>query len=227
MKKIIISISTIVLFILLAILSVLLINNQGKRIEITSYDKTVTIGFGKHKISNYKKDCISGANQYVSFDVQSNRDFYNNVIKSNEYYFEDLEFKIEGYFAYGFLCKDNQFFKYTIIESSVKIEGVQGTVDTNEDTYFINAPVYPYITVDTLTDFNYLYHKEVTDSHITYNMLIKMIKHLDESYYLINEDYVLLKGVSETELLNHKKVFSDYLLKLVNENNKVVVLYAE
>lgn len=206
----------------LAILVVFLINNRGQKIVISSYDEMVSINLGSHKVNNYKKSKIDGANEYVSFDVKSNQEFYNEMKKS-EYYKRDLEFDVEGYFAYGFLIKENHFFFYNIKNNNVLIKSVLGSYEDYDNSYYINLPVCTYLNKEVLKsqDENYNFYRGTIDDNINFNMIKKMICYIDSNSYKIENNIFYFKGYS---ILDGDITYSaDYLIKLCEKNGKVLV----
>ena len=143
-KRIIITSLIISLAALVAIMIVLIISNQSKNLSIYGMERNVKLELGNYKVKDYKYNKISGDVDCINFNVKSPNDFYDTIIKKNEFYSEDLDFKREDLYAYGFFYKNESFFEYEITENgNVNIKASFGSYYVEDDTtYFIPAPIH-------------------------------------------------------------------------------------
>lgn len=227
MKKIIISISIILVSCIVAIGIVFVVNNSKKEIILTSPDGQVTINLGKNKVSQLTEDYQDGSNQIISFKVESSLNFYN-TISTCEFFRKDMDYKIQGYYAYGFLEKNGHFFLYSIKDNNVQIIAIQGTFESDSDTYYIPLPVKCNITEERLTSegIEQIYYKTLCEEHITFEIVLTMLKYIDSKFFEYDGERINLKGVSGINLLDGNIIYSNnYLLSIINKERAYVELY--
>lgn len=224
MKKIIIYISILIIGITTSIILIISFSNKSTKLQITSYDEEVNIDFGKYKVKNYKSDKYDGSNPRISFKVDDAKNFYNKVIKENEYFLEELTIKTTDFYVYGYMVKENRLFSYSIKEDNVEICSKEGGYDKYKNTYFIFAPLFPALNDRLLTDLDDDYYQYVMDDYMTFNFFKNLIIKMDSSLYKIEGDCVYLKGLSGMDLIYDKYVIStNYLLKFYQSVSKIKV----
>lgn len=113
MKKIVLFVSAIVLSVALVVLIVSL-SNSKKTIIVKGILEKDELSLGKQKVFNYHYDKINGESEVITFTVKSPNSFYNNVIKQNDFYNENLVFDRGDLLAYGFLTSNESIFSYEI-----------------------------------------------------------------------------------------------------------------
>lgn len=231
MKKIIISISIIVGLIITSLLIVLIIP-KGKRIKLNSYMGNVTLDLGVQKVKNYKKSKLSGDNEIVTFSVSSANDFYNNVIKKNELYVDDLDFEVDNLFAFGFFYKDNEFFLYEIDnKNSVTIESSIGSFydyyDDNKGFHqiYLPGPFQINMSYDRIEaeKEGFPFYSRLTREYITFEMIKKIISYVDKTYWEIVDNHIFVKGFRYA--YDQGKIYYDkFLLNIYELEDKTVMV---
>ncbi len=220
MKKIIITLSVIVISITTAILLVVLWPNNMEELKVTNYNGIV-LNFGTYKAKNFIREEIANQRDTISFDVENENEFYNNVIKINEHYNSDLDFEIDKYYAYGYYCFDDCIFNYTIRNKKVCITACfviyQDVLDYDKmiyKNYVLPGPFLgSYIHKDSFEDgIDCL----KMDSLIGYKDMAKLISYLPQKIWIYQNDTVLMKGIrNET---SGDVIYSDYVLELFEKN---------
>ena len=225
MKKITIYLLTIILCAALAVFVSFRFVNKGTDITVSSSDETIKLDFGKEKVTNVQEGGESGLNYFISFDEGDDLNFYDDKIKTSEYYFSDLDYSIESLDHYGFLIKENHLFKYEINGIHIKLQGISGSF-IEEGYYIINMPIWNDITTDGF-DINNIYYYDrnssLSDNKVSYEMLKNILGHFDNKYYKIINGEIYLKGENELE---DNQLSNDYLIKIKENDGKVVVSLA-
>lgn len=233
MKKIVLFVSAIVLSITLVVLIVLL-SNSKKTIIVKGILEKDELSLGKQKVFNYHYDKINGESEVITFTVKSPNSFYNNVIKQNDFYNENLVFDRDDLLAYGFLTSNESIFSYEIKENgAVKISSVFGSYYDHEknNNYYIPGPFSLNISADKLLDeeeMTFKYYSKPNDDWLANNFdaLKQVVCALPSSFYSIVDDYILIKG----ECISYQDskeeiVLSHYLLKIYEDNNAVRITH--
>lgn len=235
MKKIVIALVIIAVSIITSIIIVLSIPKGYKEVKIEGFNSEVTLNLGKYKVKNYKKTKISGDCECVEFNVNSTSDYYNNVIKKSDLYMEDLDFDVENYDVFGFLYKENTFFKYTIKDGLIHIESSIGSYYDNQDKsnmtkYYIPGPFAinsSYTSIQEENNSNFFFDTLLSDKNINFDMIKIIISHLDEDYWKYENEEIYIKGFYYFEKIKGqeyvKTISNDYLFKIREENNIVRV----
>ena len=171
-----------------------------------------TLHLGKYKVKNIYNSCNDNGEKYkLDFNVKSGEDFYNKIIKENDAYVSDLEFKDDehGYISYGYMVLDNNIFYYEVWSDGAHFEPCYGAVyfihqydgnDLASDIYLL-GDFSSVLTEDRFQkekDDSEYYHRQVSWSwyfNITYNEYIKIYNYIDEDICKIEDDIVYLKGI--------------------------------
>ena len=225
MKKIIITISIILISITAAILLVVLWPNNMEEIKVTNYNNVV-LDLGSIKATDFKRD----SNHKISFEIENENEFYNDVIKKYEHYNKELDFEVENYYAYGYYVFDECIFNYMIQDNKVYIDSCyviyKNTSGDEIKSYFVPGP----FTSGYLT--KYIFDEYGVDGALKMDCLInyaefkKLMSYLPTKYCKLKDDSILMKGFAPTP--EGTMIESDYELELFNNNDKAYVrLYNE
>lgn len=210
MKKILISISVIVCVVITSLVLAFTLINRKTEIKFRYvYSYTKYIDLGSYQVKDFEY------NQFIpeaTFKVKSANDFYNDFIKTNPGYIEELDLDIDEYFAYGFLKVDNEFIKY-IIHKDNSVELIEfiarwgidkenlndyytGIFDSYTCHYNIVGPMNINITYERLNteDKEWEHYNSIRDKYITYDLLLKIYSYLPSESYKIDGNTIYLKG---------------------------------
>lgn len=229
MKKIIISLSILVSSIIIVLVCVFVLKGKKYEIKVSSLDQYVTLDFGKHKVKKFSSDKWDGSNYQITFQINDEVYFYNNVIKKCEYYNEELMHKnndyYEKYYIYGYMIKDNRLFNYYIYNNIVTIRSMESIYNINNLNYYIFAPLFPYITNENLLNEDiYEWCREIEDYYISFDFLKIIISNLDDSIYKIDDKEIYLKGYQFDYSTNQITTLSEeYLIKICIVDSKIIV----
>lgn len=186
-------------------------------LNVVSYgykEKNSTVlHLGKYEVKNiYNSKNDNGEKYKLDFNVKSGEDFYENVIKKNDAYNPDLEFKDDehGYISFGYLVLDNNIFYYEVWSDGARFEPCYGDVsfiheydgiDVSRGNMYILGQFSSAITEDRLqkepSDPEYHYRQTSWSWYfnITYDDYIKIYNYIDEDICKIEDDIVYLKGI--------------------------------
>ena len=211
MKKIIISISIIIISITAAILLVVLWPDNMEEIKVTNYNKVV-LDLGTIKSRNFKREEI-GLRDCISFGIENENEFYNDVIKKYEHYNKELDFEVENYYAYGYYVFDECIFNYRIQNKKVYIDScyvLYEGIDGGRDSYLIPGPFLGSF----IHDESFIYGRDYKrmDCKINYDEFKKMISYLPTKYWTLKDNIILMKGMNPGQ--NVPMYYSDYLLEI-------------
>ena len=172
-----------------------------------------TLHLGKYKVKNIYNSLNDNGEKYkLRFNVKSGEDFYNKIIKENDAYNPDLEFKDDehGYLSFGYLVLDDNIFYYEVWDDGAHFEPCYGDVsfihqydgiDVSRGDMYILGQFFSAITEDRLqtepSDNEYFYRQARCSWYfnITYNDYIKIYNYIDEDICKIEDDIVYLKGI--------------------------------
>lgn len=188
-------------------------------------DDYVTLDLGKYKIKDFKSDKFDGSNPEISFVVENQNTFYNDVIKTSEYFDEELLFQTNKYDIYGYLIVENRLFNYYFLNNSITIRSMEGMYELDSG-YYIFAPIFPYVDANSLesNDEYYAHIRKLNDYYISFDFLKKLISKMESKYFKFEDDIIFLKGVSWHDLKEGiNSIFDDYLIKIYEENAKIIV----
>lgn len=253
MKKIIISISIIISVIVCAIVCVFFFTNRKTEIKIESMDWEYSTVLGEYNISNYEYNNFINT---ITFEVDSAKDFYNEFLKTNSGFKKDLDFDIEGYFAYGFLILDDHIIKYKVYNNNhveiseclndwtIKDEEINDYYKGEQNLYYIPGPMNINISYDRLNKelsdnkFDSVNtYKSLSDDFITFDMLVAIYSYLPSEIYKIEGNSIYLKGYRHSiqKREGEKYFFEDtgkfysnvYLIKISLIDDRIVVSNAD
>lgn len=226
-RKIIISFIIIVLTIVLSLIVVFMIPLNVKELVVENYVSNIKLNFGKCEVKGYSSEYYYNQKHRLNFTVESKNEFYNNFIKNNEFYDSNLEFAIDGYYAFGYIIKENCVFHYEMVDDNVTLEASFGSyqiinsTETLETTdYFIPGPFDLNMSSDSLNslglEFYYMLDK------IDFLQLCQILSKLSKELVKFENESLYLKGIAITSGQN---IISDkYLIHVYNDNNVIKVI---
>ena len=186
-------------------------------LNVVSYgyrEKNSTVlHLGKYEVKNIYNSLNDNGEKYkLDFNVKSGEDFYNKIIKENDAYVSELDYKelAEHYISIGYMVLDNNIFYYEVWYDGARIEPCYGDVsfiyeydgiDVSRGDMYILGQFYSAITEDRLqtepSDNEYSYRQAHMNWYfnITYNDYIKIYNYIGEDICKIEDDIVYLKGI--------------------------------
>lgn len=214
----------IAISVLLAIVLLLLIpKDNNKKIVLSGYNNQDTLDLGEYKVTNYKKEeSYYGEYNRITFEVEDSNDFYNNVIKKNQYYNENLDFDNDRYFVYGYMIINNSLFNYSITNDNIVTIMSNYFYYSGISSYFtyVFAPTYGYISYETIEDDLV----ELNNSDRKYNMyfyngisfenLCSIYSYLSSDLCKIEDDIIYVKGILFHYISKERHISDDYLIKI-------------
>ena len=215
MKKIIISILSILAGVLLAITLVFVFYDKKTEVYIESSYNDVKLSLGKTKIKEINKASESRYDNCRIYSMSDPYEFYESNIKTSEYYNSKLTFYTEKNKIYGYLIKDDVAFKYLVKDDEIWLTTVAMEKETDTELYLILCDIYEFINNDT-TDFDelkdyyrwHLFHYKQT---LKYDDIIELYKCMNQDMVKIEDDAIYLKGYDYDMNLSE-----DYIVKIVN-----------
>lgn len=224
------------LAILAAVLLIVFIPTKEHKLVISSYDTNETIDLGKYKCDDFKQEKVYNVIDTITFKVSDKNNFYNTVIKTNDSYSTKYEYDKENYFTYGYLMKNNSIYHYEVTdEGKVTLSALfsefeydDGTDSYYWPTYYVVGP-FGNITKELIDEANedetggaaaFYINQELTFSEIT-----NLYSEINSTYYNLTNDSISLKGYYYDADNNTWSMTSNYILKLVYEDNKLKLYY--
>lgn len=172
----------------------------------------VTLHLGKYKVKNIYNSLNDNGEKYkLDFNVKSGEDFYNKIIKENDAYVSELDYKelTEHYISIGYMVLDNNIFYYEVWSDGARFEPCYGAVyfiqqydgnDLKSDIYLL-GDFSSVLTEDRFQkekgDSEY-YHRQVNKNwyvNMSYDEYIKIYNYIDDDICKIEDDIVYLKGI--------------------------------
>ena len=193
---------------------------------------STVLHLGKYKVKNiYNSKNDNGEKYKLDFNVKSGEDFYENVIKKNEAYNPDLEFKDDehGYISFGYLVLDDNIFYYEVWDDGARFEPCYGAVTFihQYDGYDLASDIYllgdfsAVLTEGRLqtepSDSEYRYRQVDKNWYVnmSYDEYIKIYNYIDEDICKIEDNIVYLKGIYYDDDLN-KHLTNNYYVTISN-----------
>ena len=218
MKKIIISILSILVGILLAITLVFIFYDKKTDIYIESSYNDVKLSLGKTKVKDINNSRSSFYDKQREYFMSDSYEFYESNIKTSMYYNSKLTFYDDNDNIYGYLIKDEVSFKYEVKDDEICLSTMATDYyenDTDTELYVILCDTYKFINNDT-TDFEekrdfYRWHVFHYKQVIKYDDIIELYKSMNQDMVKIEDDVIYLKGYDYDMNLS-----ADYIVKIVN-----------
>ena len=218
MKKIIISIVSIIAGVILAITLVFVFHDKKTDIYIESSYNDVKLSLGKTKVKDINNTRSSFYDKQREYFMSDPYEFYESNIKTSEYYNSKLTFYTENNKIYGYLIKDEVSFKYEVKDDEICLSTMATDYyenDTDTELYLILCDTYKFINNDT-TDFEekrdfYRWHVFHYKQVIKYDDIIELYKCMNQDMVKIEDDGIYLKGYDYDMYLSE-----DYIVKIVN-----------
>ena len=214
MKKIIISILSILAGVLLAITLVFVFYDKKTEVYIESSYNDVKLSLGKTKI---KEMYTTGSHRYDNCHVYSISDayeFYESNIKTSEYYNSKLTFYDTSDNVYGYLVKDYVAFEYYVTDDVLMLRTMVKEYEIDTDLYMILCDVGNFITTKNQGieyDGYYQWHIFSTTGILKYDDIIELYKCMNQDMVKIEDDAIYLKGYDYD-----MNISDDYIVKIVN-----------
>ena len=214
MKRIIISIVSIIVGIILAVILVFVFYDKKTEICIESSYNDVKLSLGKTKI---KEMYTTGSHRYDNCHVYSISDayeFYESNIKTSEYYNSKLTFYDTSDNVYGYLVKDYVAFEYYVTDDVLMLRTMVKEYEIDTDLYMILCDVGNFITTKNQGieyDGYYQWHIFSTTGILKYDDIIELYKCMNQDMVKIEDDAIYLKGYDYDMNLS-----ADYIVKIVN-----------
>lgn len=225
MKKLIITLSIILSSIAIAILVVVLWPTNMEELKVTNYNGT-ELDLGKYKVNNFKREKYANQRDTISFDIENENDFYNDVIKKCVYYSSELDYDVANYYAYGYYCFDDCLFNYMIKDKNVFISACfvtyQEILDDETKAYKNYRVPGPFAEVYLNKDsfFGEFEYSKI-GSLLNYNDIKELIFHLPVKFWCLQDGNIFMKGVRYD--LDDNVIYSDYVLELFEKNGLAYV----
>ena len=216
MKKIIISIVSILVGVILAVILVFVFYDKKTEICIESSYNDVKLSLGKTKI---KEMYTTGSHEYDNCHVYSISDayeFYESNIKASKYYNSKLTFYTDNDNIYGYLIKDDVAFKYEVTNDEIWLStmALDYNVDGPYDMILCDAE---QCNINDTTDFEekkdfYKWQLFYYTETLKYDDIIELYKCMNQDMVKIEDDGIYLKGYSYYSMT----LSADYIVKIVN-----------
>ncbi len=216
MKKIILSITSIIVGAIFAIILVLVLSDKKKEVYINSSYNDVKISFGKTKVKKVDESNLSAYGVARKYYISDTFEFYEENIKSSKYYNSNLVFEYDNN-IYGYLIKDEVAFNYKISDKFIYLStmGVRGHMDSSYNLLLCDIYNFAY----TEKDINlygkdeYKWYIQNESKNITYENIVELYKNMNQDMVKIDGDTIYLKGYDF-----NLKMSDDYIVKIVNED---------
>ncbi len=218
MKKIVLSITSILIGVAIAITIVFVFSERKREVYINSSYNDVRLSFGKTKVKEINKVRSSSLEIERMNYISDPYEFYENKIKTSEYYNSKLVFEDEYDNIFGYLIKDEVAFKYKVSGDFIMLStmGVESNIEGRYDIVLadfydfmgINQDIYVGYAEDCSWVFYY-------NHDIKYHDVVELYKHMNGDMVKIDDDIIYLKGYDIDLNLSE-----DYVVKIVNKNGK-------
>ena len=134
MKKIVLSITSILIGVAIAITIVFVFSERKREVYMNSSYNDVRLSFGKTKVKKINKIRETALEIELIYYISDPYEFYENKIKTSEYYNSKLVFEDKYDNIFGYLIKDEVAFKYKVEEDSITL-GTMGVESNIEGGY--------------------------------------------------------------------------------------------
>ena len=215
MKKIIISIVSIIAGVILAITLVFVFHDKKTDIYIESSYNDVKLSLGKTKVKDINNTRSSFYDKQREYFMSDPYEFYESNIKTSEYYNSKLTFYTENNKIYGYLIKDEVSFKYEVKDDEICLSTMAMEYNGNETYGMILCDIGDFITSQNQeTKYSaflsqwFIFSKP---SILKYDDIIELYKCMNQDMVKIEDDAIYLKGYDISMNLS-----SDYIVKIIN-----------
>ncbi len=217
MKKIILSITSILIGAILAITLVLVFYDKKREVYVKSFYNDVRLSFGKVNVKEINESSVSSVEIQRKYYISDAFDFYENNIKTSEYYNSKLVFEDKNEYMYGYIVKDEVPFKYKITDDYIILStvGDKGLVENYYNLLLCDIYAFSTSISDTLYSNDYSeWDLFYTDKIVTYEDVVELYKLMNQNLTKIEKDVIYLKGYDFYNL----SMSNDYIVKIVNIN---------
>jgi uncharacterized protein YxeA len=215
MKKIIISIVSILVGVILAVILVFVFYDKKTEVYIESSYNDVKLSLGKTKVKEINNTRPSSYDIRRKYSMSNPYEFYESNIKTSEYYNSKLTFYDDNDNVYGYLIKDDVAFKYYITDDEIWLSTMATDYNGNETYDMILCDIDDFITSKTKgTDYAKFFCQWFifnNSSIVKYDDIIELYKCMDQDMVKIEDDAIYLKGYDVSMNLSN-----DYIVKIVN-----------
>ncbi len=216
MKKIIISIVSILVGVILATTLVFIFYDKKTEVYIESSYNDVKLSLGKTKVKEMHKTSEAPYDNCHVYSMSDSYEFYESNIKISEYYNSKLTFYDDNDNIYGYLVKDDVAFKYMITDDKIWLTTMATEYYSNIDnTRVILSDVGDFITSKNKeTKYSaFLSQWFIFDEPalLKYEDIIELYKCMNQDMVKIEDDAIYLKGYDYDMNLS-----DDYIVKIVN-----------
>ncbi len=217
MKKIILSITSIIIGAALAITLILVFYDKKREVYVKSTYNDVRLSLGKTKVKEVNKSQSSPIEVKRIYTMKDPYEFYEEHIKTSEYYNSKLVFEDKYEYIYGYLVKDEVAFKFRITDEDVTLSTMGDDAHIDSDYSLILGDFIDFIGGHASTPiydedcrWNFYYRSDM----VKYEDVVELYTHMNKDMVKIDGDVIYLKGYDRYELT----MSDDYVVKIVNRN---------
>jgi hypothetical protein len=239
-KKLIIYISIISFLIISLIISLIIIlPSKTGSLLVCGYpsrytnNEVIKLDLGKYKMDRYEKIEDGYEIESIKFTLKYDEDLYKKIKKHNAYNSE-LDFKKDGFYAYGYIViKDNIFHYELKNKKSGVLSACYGIFDIFENdldregkTSMYIPGAYPaYVTEGRFLsdDLSNKYVKRArifNEESTTFEDALKIYSYLDNNICKIEDNIIYLKGLYTIIKEKRQIVTENYMVKLTDYNGR-------
>ena len=215
MKKIIISILSILIGVILAIVLVFVFYDKKTEVYIESSYNDVKLSLGKTKVKEINTTRPSSYDIRHKYSMSDPYEFYESNIKTSEYYNSNLTFYDDSDNVYGYLIKDDVAFKYMVTDDEIWLSTMATDYNGNETYDMILCDVGDFITSKNkeakYSAFLSQWFIFDEPSIVKYDDIVELYKCMNQDMVKIEDDAIYLKGYDISMNLS-----SDYIVKIIN-----------
>ena len=214
MKKIILSITSIIIGAIIAITLVLVFYDKKREVYVKSSYNDVRLSLGKTKVKEINVSMLSSIEEEREYYILNPYDFYEKQIKTSEYYNSKLVFTDKYDNIYGYLIKDEVAFKYRITDEVIALSTMAINHLIYSDYSLILCDFYGIVGVNSemystynVRKWTFYYETEI----IKYNDVVELYKCMNADMVKIGDDVIYLKGYDD-----YLNMSDNYIVKIVN-----------
>ncbi len=217
MKKIILSITSIIIGAIIAITLVLVFYDKKREVYVKSTYNDVRLSLGKTKVKEIYKGRSSPVEVHNRYYISDPFEFYEEQIITSEYYNSKLVFTDKYDNIYGYLVKDEVAFKFEVTDETLTLSTMGEEQHVDSVYCFILCDFIGLVGEKSSTEtyveeckWNFYYN---TDD-IKYDNIVELYKHMNGDMVKIDEDAIYLKGYTRYTF----EMSENYIIKIINKN---------
>ncbi len=215
MKKITLSITSILIGTILALTLVLVLYDKKREVYIDSSYNDVRLSLGKTKVKEINNVHTSSITVERDYYISDPYEFYENRIKTSEYYNSKLVFEGKYDYIYGYLIKDEVAFKYKIKNDYLSLSTMAVDHKVYSDYSLLLCDFVDFVGVNSAIGeeaCSWIFNFE--PKLIKYEDVVELYTHMNKDMVKINGDIIYLKGYDSYDLT----MSNDYVIKIINKN---------